>query len=77
MAQRPLLPLLQGSLRLVIDRVPQARARIALAQRRLAAAIAARDRDAARDWMAKHIRDLRRGFAVAGIGLGTAVRPPE
>ena len=77
MAQRPLLPLLQGSLRLVIDRVPQARARIALAQRRLAAAITARDSHAARDWMAKHIRDLRRGFAVAGIALGTAVRPPE
>jgi DNA-binding FadR family transcriptional regulator len=77
MAQRPLLPLLQGSLRLVIDRVPQARARIALAQRRLSTAIAARDSSAARDWMDKHIRDLRRGFEVAGIALGTAVRPPD
>jgi hypothetical protein len=77
MAQRPLLPLLKGSLRLVIDRVPQARSRIALAQRRLAAAIAARDSRAARDWMGKHIRDLRRGFEVAGIALGTAVRAPD
>lgn len=74
MAQRPLIPLLQGSLRLVIDRVPQARARIALAQRRLCAAIAARDGAAAADWMGKHVRDLRRGFEVAGIDLATAVQ---
>jgi DNA-binding FadR family transcriptional regulator len=77
MAQRPLLPLLQGSLWLVIDRVPQARARIGLAQRRIAGAIAGGDGQAARDWMGKHIRDLRRGFEVAGIDLGTAVRPPD
>jgi GntR family transcriptional repressor for pyruvate dehydrogenase complex len=74
MAQRPLLPLLEESLRLVIDRVPQARSRIALAQRRLCAAIAAREGAAARDWMGKHIRDLRRGFEVAGIRLSTAVQ---
>lgn len=75
MAQRPLLPLLQGSLRLVIDRVPQARMRIALAQRRLYAACAARDGAAAAEWMGKHVRDLRRGFEVAGIDLATAVQP--
>ena len=74
MAQRPLLPLLEESLRLVIDRVPQARSRIALAQRRLCAAIEARAGAAAADWMGKHIRDLRRGFEVAGIRLSTAVQ---
>ena len=73
-AQRPLLPLLESSLRLVIDRVPQARARIALAQERLCLAIARRQRAAAQEWMAKHIRDLRRGFEVAGIRLDTRVK---
>lgn len=74
MAQRPLIPLLQNSLQLVIDRVPQARSRIALAQRRLRDAIDARDGTAAREWMARHIRDLRRGFEVAGIQLSVPVR---
>jgi len=80
-AQRPLLPLLASSLRLVIDRVPQARARIALAQRRLCDAIGRRDREAAHLWMAKHIRDFRRGFEIAGISLSTRVEltapPPK
>jgi GntR family transcriptional regulator, transcriptional repressor for pyruvate dehydrogenase complex len=72
-AQRPLLPLLQHALQLIIDRVPQARDRIALAQRRLNDAIQRRDRTAAQDWMAKHIRDFRRGFEIAGIDLATRV----
>lgn len=72
-AQRPLLPLLQHALGLMIDRVPQARGRIALAQRRLHEAILKRDRMAAQEWMAKHIRDFKRGFDVAGIGLETRV----
>ena len=75
-AQRPLLPLLEHSLRLLIDRVPQARPRIALAQRRIHEALQRRDRAAAQDWMAKHVRDFRRGFDVAGIGLDTRVDLP-
>jgi DNA-binding FadR family transcriptional regulator len=75
-AQRPLLPLLEHSLRLLIDRVPQARPRIALAQRRIHEALQRRDRAAAQDWMAKHVRDFRRGFEVAGIGLDTRVDLP-
>ena len=75
-AQRPLLPLLEHSLRLLIDRVPQAKPRIALAQRRIHEALQRRDRAAAQDWMAKHVRDFRRGFEVAGIGLDTRVDLP-
>ncbi len=75
-AQRPLLPLLQRSLGLLIDRVPQARSRIALAQRRILEAVRRRDRAAAQEWMAKHVRDFRRGFEVAGIELGTRVDLP-
>jgi DNA-binding GntR family transcriptional regulator len=43
--------------------------RIEAAQKRISAAIRARDSEEASDWMAKHIRDFRRGFEVAGIAL--------
>jgi DNA-binding FadR family transcriptional regulator len=69
LAHEPLLELLVPSLGAMIDKVPQARARIAAAQRRILAAIRDKDAAQARDWMAKHIRDFRRGFEIAGIGL--------
>ena len=69
LAQEPLLQLLEPSLRIMIDKVPQARSRIAGAQRRLCEALKARDIEGARTWMARHIRDFRKGFELAGIGL--------
>ncbi|HYL02461.1 MAG TPA: GntR family transcriptional regulator [Steroidobacteraceae bacterium] len=69
LAQEPLLQLLEPSLRVMIDKVPQARSRISTAQRHLLAALEARAADAARDWMARHIRDFRRGYELAGIDL--------
>jgi DNA-binding FadR family transcriptional regulator len=69
LAQEPLLALLDPSLASMIDRVPQARARIGAAQRRLCAAFAAADAASAREWMARHIRDFRRGYELAGIAL--------
>jgi GntR family transcriptional regulator, transcriptional repressor for pyruvate dehydrogenase complex len=69
LAQEPLLQLLEPSLRIMIDKVPQARTRIAIAQRRLLEALEARDEHAARDWMARHIRDFRKGYEIAGIDL--------
>lgn len=74
-AHEPALLLLQASLGLIIDRVPQARARIAGAQGRLLQAIEARDTHAARAWMEKHVRDFRRGFALAGVDLSCRVAP--
>ena len=53
----------------MIDKVPQARARIVAAHRRLLEAIEARDERAAHAWMARHIRDFRRGYELAGIAL--------
>ena len=53
----------------MIDKVPQAAARIATAQRRISAAIRAQDPIQAGEWMAKHIRDFRRGFEIARIAL--------
>ncbi|HET7756088.1 MAG TPA: hypothetical protein VFK87_02440, partial [Steroidobacteraceae bacterium] len=61
--------LLEPSLRVMIDKVPQARSRIATAQRHLLAALANRDAQAAHDWMARHIRDFRRGYELAGVDL--------
>jgi GntR family transcriptional regulator, transcriptional repressor for pyruvate dehydrogenase complex len=72
-AQEPLVQLLASTLRAMLDRVPQARARIATAQRGLADAIAAQDAELARTWMARHVRDLRRGFEVAGMNLDYAI----
>jgi GntR family transcriptional regulator, transcriptional repressor for pyruvate dehydrogenase complex len=67
LAQEPLLQLLEPSLRVMIDKVPQARARILSAQRQLAQALTAADLEAAHTWMARHIRDFRRGYELAGI----------
>jgi DNA-binding FadR family transcriptional regulator len=69
LAQEPLLQLLEPSLRIMIDKVPQARSRIATAHRRLLEALEARDESAAHDWMARHIRDFRKGYEIAGIDL--------
>ncbi|MGA7540007.1 MAG: GntR family transcriptional regulator [Steroidobacteraceae bacterium] len=69
LAQEPLLHLLEPSLRVMIDKVPQARSRIIAAQRRILEAMVRRDADAARGWMAKHIRDFRKGYELAEIAL--------
>ena len=61
--------LLVPSLGAMIDKVPQAAGRIATAQKRIVAAIRERDGAQAGEWMAKHIRDFRRGFEIANIGL--------
>jgi GntR family transcriptional regulator, transcriptional repressor for pyruvate dehydrogenase complex len=67
LAQEPLLQLLEPSLRVMIGKLPQAPARIATAQRRLLEALAVRDEESARTWMARHIRDFRKGYELAGI----------
>jgi DNA-binding FadR family transcriptional regulator len=61
LSQAPLNMLLAPELTRIIDRVPQARARIQEAQGKIIAAIRQRRSDAARTWMEKHIRDFRRG----------------
>jgi GntR family transcriptional repressor for pyruvate dehydrogenase complex len=73
LAHEPLVRLLVPSLGAMIDKVPQARVRIATAQRQIAAAIGDRNEDAAAEWMAKHIRDFRRGFELARIPLERSV----
>ena len=62
-----------ASLRLVIAKTPKAKSRILTAHSALITAIAARDEDEARRWMAKHIDDLKRGYLVAGMDLSATV----
>jgi GntR family transcriptional regulator, transcriptional repressor for pyruvate dehydrogenase complex len=69
LAHEPLVELLVPSLGAMIDEVPQARARIADAQKKVVGAIRGADAAAAADWMSKHIRDFRRGFEIAKIAL--------
>lgn len=76
LAQEPLLQLLEPSLRVMIDKVPQARSRITTAQRRMCEALKARDAGLAGTWMARHIRDFRKGYEIARIDLEHRVSPP-
>ena len=62
LSQAPLNLLLAPTLTRLIDRVPQARKRIAEAQGRITSAIRLRRSELARTWMEKHIRDFKRGY---------------
>jgi GntR family transcriptional repressor for pyruvate dehydrogenase complex len=62
LSQAPLNLLLAPTLARLIDRVPQARARIGEAQARITSAIKLRRSELARTWMEKHIRDFKRGY---------------
>jgi GntR family transcriptional repressor for pyruvate dehydrogenase complex len=62
LSQAPLNVLLAPTLRQLLDRVPQARARIQDAQGRITTAIKLRRSAQARAWMEKHIRDFKRGY---------------
>jgi GntR family transcriptional repressor for pyruvate dehydrogenase complex len=69
LAHEPLVEMLVPALAILIKKVPQAVCRIEAAQKQICAAVRARDSEDASTWMAKHIRDFRRGFEVAGIAL--------
>jgi GntR family transcriptional regulator, transcriptional repressor for pyruvate dehydrogenase complex len=62
LSQAPLNLLLVPALSNVIDRVPQARARIQAAQGKIIEAIKLKKSEQARNWMEKHIRDFKRGY---------------
>lgn len=73
LAKQSLTRALAPTLARMIDAVPQARARIADAQRRIIAALREKDPDEARRWMLKHVRDFKRGYEVAGISPETPI----
>jgi hypothetical protein len=65
--------LLAPSLRRMIERVPQARSRILVAQRCIVEAVRQHESAEAEAWMARHVQDFRRGYEVAGLALDTRV----
>lgn len=73
MSHEPLLQLMASSLHKLVAVVPQARSRIAAAQRRILEAVERGDAASAREWCGKHVRDYRRGFEVAGIDLALPI----
>ncbi|HEY7641296.1 MAG TPA: FCD domain-containing protein [Steroidobacteraceae bacterium] len=73
LAKQSLTDALAPSLARVIDTVPQARQRIADAQRRIIAAVRDKNADEARKWMSKHVRDFQRGYELAGISPETPI----
>ena len=73
LAMQPVTRLLSPSLRRMIDRVPQGRSRILVAQRCIVEALRKRDAAEAESWMTRHVQDFRRGYEIAGIALDTRV----
>jgi DNA-binding FadR family transcriptional regulator len=65
LSQAPLNLLLAPTLTQLLERVPQAGARIREAQSRIVTAIKLRRSEDARSWMEKHIRDFKRGYEIA------------
>jgi len=66
LAREPLGELLFSAYGAVIRKIGPGR-RLLEAHRRIHDALRTRDAETARDWMAKHIRDFRRGCEVAGL----------
>jgi DNA-binding FadR family transcriptional regulator len=73
LAMQPVTRLLAPSLRRMIDRVPQARSRILVAQRCIVEALRKGDPVEAESWMTRHVQDFRRGYEIATIALDTRV----
>jgi DNA-binding FadR family transcriptional regulator len=73
LAMQPVTRLLSPSLRRMIDRVPQGRSRIVVAQRCIVEALRKGDAAEAESWMNRHVQDFRRGYEIAGIALDTRV----
>ena len=73
LAMQPVMTLLAPSLRRMIDRVPQGRARILVAQRCIVEAVRTHQPEEAESWMTRHVQDFRRGYELAGIALDTRV----
>ena len=75
LSQAPLNLLLAPTLTRMIDRVPQARTRICVAQGKIIEAIKFKRSEQARNWMEKHIRDFRRGHELESMKTPRATCP--
>lgn len=69
LAREPVGILFVPTLKMIVDKLPQAAPRNIEAHRQIVDACRAHDVDMARDWMRRHISDWRRGFEIAGKSL--------
>jgi len=72
-AAQPVGMLLYPATKALYRNVPQARHRLLAAHTAIADGIIARDSSTAEQWMAKHIRDFRRGYEFAGMNLDAPI----
>lgn len=56
------------------QKVQPARHRLLAAHRAIAEAIAAGNATVAEEWMARHIRDFRRGYSAGGLAMGDVIK---
>jgi DNA-binding FadR family transcriptional regulator len=69
LAREPIGFLLYSGIDVLIPKLPQAMSRQVVAHHHIIEAICARDAETARDWMARHIDDFKRGYIHAGLPL--------
>lgn len=76
LAREPVGLLYDPTLQQIFGRLPQAAARNLAAHRQIVAALEQRDAAGAERWMHKHMIDFQRGFALAGLDMGTPIARP-
>lgn len=74
MAREPIGFLLYSGIDALIPKLPQAMSRQVVAHHHVIEAIRAKDGATARDWMARHIDDFKRGYIQAGLPLDKPIK---
>ena len=77
LAREPVGLLYNPTLLQIFAHLPQARARNLAAHGHPLDALRRRDADAAAEWTRKHMVDFQRGFAMAGLSMGTPLVQPN
>ena len=77
LAREPVGLLYNPTLLQIFQRLPQAVQRNTVAHQHTLAALHAGDADAAAEWTRKHMVDFQRGFAMAGLSMGTPLVQPN
>ncbi|MDT7835574.1 FadR/GntR family transcriptional regulator [Aquabacterium sp. OR-4] len=76
LAREPVGLLYDPTLQRIFGQLPQAAARNLEAHRQIVAALEQRDAAGAERWTHKHMIDFQRGFALAGLDMGTPITQP-
>lgn len=73
MSHDPICRLIFSATKTLHQKVPQGRHRMLHAHQMIYDAVIMRDAEKAKAWMARHIRDLHRGYLVAGLDINAPV----